>query len=156
MGGGRCPHALRSSGAVQAGMGVSRVGGCLLLTPSLFALFQRLRSQRGGHRQQDRTSNGELQCPSSAPPPGTFALGDPHSPGGCRGFCPKAFPALRVDALSRGGSLLPRCLLGRAAPLSAVAAAQLIGSGNAAVRREPGGPGQDPPDWGGDRARSHW
>uniref|UniRef100_A0A8B9GIJ5 TSC22 domain family member 3 n=1 Tax=Amazona collaria TaxID=241587 RepID=A0A8B9GIJ5_9PSIT len=65
--------------------------------------------------------------------------GDPHSAGGCWGLRSKAFPALRVDALSGGRSLLPSGLLGRAASLSAVAAAQLIGSGNAAVRREPGG-----------------
>lgn len=68
-------------------------GRCSVLTPGLSTLFQRLRSQRGGHRQQDRAGDGELQrcAPPHLPP----------SPRGCsaRGWA----SCSRVGALPRAG-----------------------------------------------------
>lgn len=58
---GGSPAALRPGVGGVAVLEFPREGvpGGSLLTPSLSALFQRLRSQRGGHRQQDRAGNGE-------------------------------------------------------------------------------------------------
>lgn len=99
-----------------------------MLTLGLSALFQRLRSQCGGHRQQDRAGDGELP-----PFPRTFPP---------RVLCPGWDVRCRVGALPRAGvpqpagSPLPIALPGTAAlclrPL------ELIGSRHCAVRREPG------------------
>lgn len=86
-----------------------------VLTLCLSALFQRLRSQRGGHRQQDRAGNGEPQsCPCRP------LLRTPPPPLGCSYLWGSPLPGWVLSP--EGGSPLRSLLLGRAAPLSAAAA----------------------------------
>lgn len=130
LGGGR-PDAL--VGGRCRGARTPVEGRCSVLTPGLSALFQRLRSQRGGHRQQDRAGDGELQrcAPPHLPP----------SPRGCyaRGWASRS----RVGALPRAGVPLPtgvptpHSAARQSCSLSATAAT-LIGSSHSAVRRERG------------------
>lgn len=65
-----------------------------MLTLDLSALFQRLWSQRGGHRQQDRASDGELQRCALSPAP------SPVTP---RVLCPGVYFPLPGGCSAQGG-----------------------------------------------------